>query len=171
MKPLLYFLLFLKASLLSMNSTGNIPSLHQDLLARGWAREVYFGEALAIGQISPGSNGLWAISLGYLSYGWLGALLAFLAITLPPFLILPLAAIYHRIEHQAWAQALLRSLSLVSIGILLTSAWSIFESTSHQTSWTDLAICGASCLLCLNRRIGSLPVLLAAAGAGYLLYR
>ena len=171
MKPLIYFLLFLKASLFSMNSTGNLPSLHQDLLARGWAQQANFGEAIAIGQISPGSNGLWAISLGYLSYGWLGAFLALLAITFPPFLILPLAAIYHRIEHQAWAQALLRSLSLVSIGFLFATAWSIFGSVDHQANWIDLLICMVACMLCLNRRIGSLPVLLAAAGVGYLLYR
>ena len=153
-----------------MNATGNIPSLHQDLLVRGWAQQVHFGEAIAIGQISPGSNGLWAISLGYLSYGWLGAFLALLAIAFPPFLVLPLATIYHRIEHRAWAQAFLRSLSFVSIGFLLASVWSIFGSIGHQASWIDLAICLAACLLCLNRRIGSLPVLLAAAGAGYLLY-
>lgn len=171
MKALIYFLLFLKASALSMNATGNIPSLHQDLLARGWARQAQFGEAIAIGQISPGSNGLWAISLGYLSYGWLGALLALLAITFPPFLVLPLAAIYHRIEHRVWAQALLRSLSLVSIGFLFAAAWSIFGSVGHHVNWMDLAICLLACLLCLSRRIGSLPVLLAAALAGYLLYR
>lgn len=170
MKSLIYFLLFLKASLFSINSTGNIPSLHQDLLARGWAQETQFGEAIAIGQISPGSNGLWAVSLGYLSYGWLGALLALLAITFPPFLVLPLTAIYQRIEHRAWAQAGLRSLLLASIGFLLTAAWSIFGSIGHQVNWVDLLICLAACLLCLSRRIGSLPILLAAAGAGYLLY-
>jgi len=56
-------------------STGgfsNLPSLHQDLLANGWASEADFAESIAIGQISPGPNGLWVICLGYLTYGWLG---------------------------------------------------------------------------------------------------
>ena len=68
--PLIYFLLFLKASLFSTGGFSNLPSLHQDLLANGWAKESYFGQSIAIGQISPGPNGLWVISLGYLTYGY-----------------------------------------------------------------------------------------------------
>ena len=35
--PLIYFLLFLKASLFSTGGFSNLPSLHQDLIANGWA--------------------------------------------------------------------------------------------------------------------------------------
>ena len=67
--PLIYFLLFLKASLFSSGGFSNLPSLHQDLLGNGWANDTDFGQSIAIGQISPGPNGLWVISLGYLTYG------------------------------------------------------------------------------------------------------
>jgi len=97
--PLIYFLLFLKASLFSTGGFSNLPSLHQDLLANGWAKEIYFGQSIAIGQISPGPNGLWVICLGYLTYGYLGALFALIAITLPALLVLVVAAGYTRIEH------------------------------------------------------------------------
>jgi len=66
-----------------MGGLNNLPSLHHDLLTQQWAREADFGEAIAIGQISPGPNGLWVISLGYLTYGWLGSLLALIAIIIP----------------------------------------------------------------------------------------
>src|SRR5256885_13062862 len=79
--PFIYFLLFLKASLFSTGGFSNLPSLHQDLIANGWAKEADFGQSIAIGQISPGPNGLWVISLGYLTYGYLGAFLALIAIT------------------------------------------------------------------------------------------
>lgn len=172
MNPLVYFLLFLKCTLFSKSAVGNLPGLRQELLARGWAQDASFGEAIAIGQIGTGSNALWAVCLGYLTYGWLGALLSVLAIILPHLLILPLAVIYQRFEQRAWAQALLRSFQFVSIGFLFASAWSIFGSTSQQSNWLiGLIICVAACLLCLSRRIGSLPVLLVAAVAGYLLYR
>ena len=170
MNPLIYFLLFFKTTLFSKSSVGNLPGLRQELLVRGWAQETQFGEAIAIGQIGTGSNALWAVSLGYLTYSWLGALLALIAIVLPHLLILPLAALYQRIEHQIWAQALLRSLSLVSIGFLFAAAWSIFKSINHQGNWISLVICLVACLMCLSRKIGSLPVLLMAAGVGYLLY-
>jgi chromate transporter len=168
MNPLSFLLVFLKASLFSTSALGNIPSLHHDLLTNGWASDTEFGEALSIGQISPGSNGLWVISIGYLTYGWLGTLLALVSITIPPFLILPLAAVYGRIEHQPWAQALIRSLSLASIGFLLSGAWSILDG--RITDWSGLLICFAACILCFNRRFGTFPVLVAAAITGYLLY-
>src|SRR5919199_5429647 len=73
---LIYFWLMLKASFFATSGTGNIPSLHADLLARGWATERQFAESLAVGQISPGPSGLWVVSLGYLTAGLPGALLA-----------------------------------------------------------------------------------------------
>src|SRR5438045_9701879 len=82
--PFIYFLLFLKASLFSTGGFSNLPSLHQDLIATGWAKEVDFGESIAIGQISAGPNGLWVISVGYLTYVYLGAFLALIAICISP---------------------------------------------------------------------------------------
>jgi len=75
---LLLFWLMFKAALFSTSGSGNLPILHQDLLARGWATDRNFAESLAIGQISPGPSGLWVISLGYLLDGLRGALLTVL---------------------------------------------------------------------------------------------
>ncbi|HEY6540725.1 MAG TPA: chromate transporter, partial [Ktedonobacteraceae bacterium] len=106
--PLIYFLLFLKASLFSTGGFSNLPSLHQDLIANGWAVEADFGQSIAIGQISPGPNGLWVISMGYLTYGFLGASLALLAITIPALLVLVVSAGYARIEHRPSVQGAMR---------------------------------------------------------------
>ncbi|MCD6289887.1 MAG: chromate transporter, partial [Anaerolineae bacterium] len=54
MNPLIYFLLFLKGSLFSTGGLGNLPILHGDFIARGWATESDFVQALAVGQLSPG---------------------------------------------------------------------------------------------------------------------
>src|SRR5256714_6316531 len=100
-KPLIYFRLVLKASLFSTGGFSNLPSLHQDLIANGWANEADFGQSIAIGQISPGPNGLWVISMGYLTYGHFGAFLALIAITIPALLVLVGSSGYSHIEHQA----------------------------------------------------------------------
>src|SRR5258708_12563927 len=115
--PLIYFLLFLKASLFSTGGFSNLPSLHQDLLANAWAKEADFGQSIAIGQISPGPNGLWVISLGYLTYGYLGAFLALIAITIPALLVLAISAGYTRIEHQASFLGPLHVVSLASASL------------------------------------------------------
>src|SRR5438876_4193251 len=98
--PFIYFLLFLKASLFSTGGFSNLPSLHQDLIANGWAKEVDFGQSIAIGQIIPGPNGLWVIILGYLTYGLTGALLAFIAIIVPALPVLVVSPWYTSIEHK-----------------------------------------------------------------------
>ena len=71
-----YFWAFLKASLFSTGGTGNLPSLHADLIPAHVATTQHFAEALAIGQLSPGPTGLWVVGLGYLTRGLAGAAMA-----------------------------------------------------------------------------------------------
>ncbi len=167
--PLLYFLLFLKASLFSTGGFSNLPSLHQDLLANGWAVEADFGESIAIGQISPGPNGLWVISLGYLTYGYLGAFLALVAITLPALLVLAVATGYHRIEQQKWVPGLMKGISLGVVGITLTVCWTIIRQPG--TDWRGWIIACVAFGLALTRKVNLLIILGLAGLAGYVLYR
>lgn len=167
--PVLYFLLFVKASLFSTGGFSNLPSLHQDLIAAGWAVDAQFGTSIAIGQISPGPNGLWVISLGYLTYGYAGAILAVVAITLPPLLVLPVAALYNRIQQHRWVEGLMRGISLAVVSIFISVCWTILQQPG--VDWTGWLMAAAAFGLAATRRV-PIPVILAlAAGAGYLLYR
>lgn len=167
--PVIYFLLYLKASLFSTGGFSNLPSLHQDLLGRGWAREADFGQSIAIGQISPGPNGLWVISLGYFTYGFLGAFLALIAIMLPPLLVLVVAAQYRRIEQQIRVQGAMQGVSLAVIGIQLSIVWTILHQPG--VDWRGLCISACAFGLALSRRVNVLLILALAGLAGYLLYR
>jgi chromate transporter len=167
--PLLYFLLFLKASLFSTGGFSNLPSLHQDLVANGWATDTEFGQSIAIGQISPGPNGLWVISLGYLTYGYLGALLALIAITLPAFLVLLIAAGYHRIERRRWVKGFMRGISLAVVAILLTVVTAIIRQPDVDLKgWL---IGSAAFALAWTQRVNILLILALAGIVGFLLYR
>lgn len=167
--PFLYFLLFLKASLFSTGGFSNLPSLHQDLLANGWAREADFGQSIAIGQISPGPNGLWVISLGYLTYGYLGALIALIAVILPALLVLAVSAGYARIERQAWVQGAMQGVSLAVVGILLTVVWTILHQPG--VDGRGLLIALGAFGLALSRKVNVLLILGLAGLVGYFLYR
>src|SRR5215471_11457176 len=167
--PLIYFLLFLKASLFSTGGFSNLPSLHQDLLANGWAQESDFGQSIAIGQISPGPNGLWVICLGYLTYGYLGALLALVAVILPALLVLIVSAGYARIERQVWVQGAMQGVSLAVVGILLTVVWTILRQPG--VDWKGLLIALGAFGLALSRKVNVLLILGLAGVVGYLLYR
>ncbi len=167
--PFIYFLLFLKASLFSTGGLSNLPSLHQDLIGNGWAVEADFGQAVAIGQISPGPNGLWVVSLGYLTYGYLGAFLALIAITLPALLVLVVSAGYARIERRTWVQGAMHGVSLAVVGLLLTVVWTILHQPG--VDWKGLLIAVAAFGLALSRKVNILIILSLAGLAGYLLYR
>ena len=167
--PFIYFLLFLKASLFSTGGFSNLPSLHQDLIANGWAKESYFGQSIAIGQISPGPNGLWVISLGYLTYGFAGAALSLVAITLPALLVLVISAGYTRIEGRKWVQGAMFGVSLAVVGILLSVVWTILHQPG--VDWKGLLIAAGAFGLALSRKVNILIILGLAGLAGYVLYR
>ena len=167
--PLAYFLFFLKASLFSTGGLSNLPSLHQDLTAAGWAQEEDFGHSIVIGQLSPGPNGLWVVSLGYLTYGVIGAILALIAITIPASLVLVVAGGYARIARARWLAGAMRGVSLAVVGILLSVVWTILRQPG--VDWRGLLIAAGAGGLFASRRV-RLPLILAlAACVGYLCYR
>jgi chromate transporter len=165
---LLLFWLMLKASLFSTSGSGNLPILHQDLLSRGWASDHHFAESLAIGQISPGPSGLWVISLGYLLDGLRGALLALLAITLPPLAVLAVHGFYRRYGDHPATQGFVRGLSLAVAGIFLVVLAGIMSGAGWSA--TNLLVVLGALGLGATRRVPVLVVLVAAALAGIALY-
>jgi chromate transporter len=164
---LLLFWAMFKASLLSTGG-GNIPILHEDLLARGWATDRQFAEALAIGQLSPGPTGLWVISLGYLLDGLCGALLSLVAITLPPLLVLVVHTFYRRFGDHPAIQGFVRGLSLAVAGIFLVVLTGIMRVAGFGA--INLFIALAALGLGATRRIPVVGVMALAAVAGMLLY-
>lgn len=167
-EPFTYFWLLLKASLFSTGGTGNLPSIHADLLARGWATDRHFAEALAIGQISPGPNGLWVVCFGYLTYGVAGALMATLAIAIPPFFVLAVAALHRRIGDHPAMQGFVRGLGLAVSGIFLVVVVQLLQESGID--WRSLSLVVAAMALGLTNRVPIPVVLVAAAVVGMVLY-
>ena len=165
--PFTFFGLFLKASLFSTGGFGNLPSLHDDLLRRGWSTERSFAESLMIGQISPGPNGLWTVCLGYLTYGFPGALLSTLAITLPPLLITLVDRFYARIQAHPAVEGFLRGMGLTLTGISVVTLLRLLKAVPYQGS--SLVILLGAAALGLNRRVPVVAIFMAAALAGLLL--
>lgn len=167
MNPIIYFWLFFKGSLFSTGGLGNLPFLHEDLIGLGWAQPSDFVTAIAVGNLSPGPNGLWSISLGYLTFGWLGAMFALFALTLPPFTILVVSAFHSRFENHPAVQHFTRGLSLGVVG--LTFAIALTLASASIADWKGILILLGALGLAL-RRIPIIAILVCAAVAGYLIY-
>ncbi len=163
-----FLLLLLKASFLSTGGTGNLPILYADMVPPGWASERQFAEALAIGQVTPGPTGLWVISFGYLVRSLPGGLLATLAITLPPFVVLGILWVYNRIERHPAVRGFVRGLGLAVIGISLVTLLDILRSSGVDPR--SLLIAGAALALALTNRVPVIAILGLAAIVGILIY-
>jgi chromate transporter len=162
----LYFWLFFKASLFSSGGFGNLPSLHADLLARHWATDRQFAESLTIGQLSPGPNGLWVICLGYLTGGLTGSLLALVALTLPPLLILAIERGYRRVQHHPAVEGFVQGLSLAVVGVFVVALLGILHSAGFNVRSGILALSAVA--LALTRRVPVFGIIGLAGVAGIL---
>lgn len=166
--PWIFFLLLLKGSLFSTGGLSNLPIVYDDLLARGWADDRQFTEALAVGKISPGPTGLWVLSLGYLVHGLPGALLALLALTLPPMLVLVFDKVYRRIGQHPVVQGFVWGLSLAVVGIFAVIVVRMVRD--HGIDAGSVSILLASLWLGSIRRIPFVVLLAGAGVVGVLLY-
>src|SRR5205807_7187778 len=83
-------------SALSLGGLSSLPLLRGDLVGTGIATDQQVVQAIAIGRISTGPNGLYIVSLGFLVGGVVGATLALAAATLPPLVIVPITALARR---------------------------------------------------------------------------
>lgn len=166
--PLGLFWLMLKAALLSTSGNGNLPIVHQDLLTRGWATDRQFGEALAIGQISPGPSGLWVISMGYFVDGLRGAALTLLAIALPPLLVLLVVRFYGRFGDHPATQGFVRGLGLAVAGIFIV----VLGGIMHTAGWTraNVMIMLGTIAVAATRRVPVLLMLALAAVVGIVIF-
>ena len=162
--PLFAWVVF-KSVLFSSGGFGPLPSLHADFLAYGWATEYQFTEALTIGQLSPGPNGLWVLSLCYLVAGIPGALIASFALLVPPLLVLLVYALYARIAHRPGTQGLLDGVVLVIVSFSLLVMTQIFASNGIDIPM--LALAAVSAALAWSRKVPTNAILALGAGVGF----
>lgn len=164
---LVFYLVVLKSVLFSIGGFGPLPSLHTDFIAYGWATEKQFTEALAVGQITPGPNGLWVVSLCYLVAGLPGAVIACVALLLPPLSVLGIQLCYARIANRPTTKGLLDGIVLVIVSFSVIVLGKIFYSNGLDTGMLIIAVISAT--LAKARLVSTNVILLSAAFIGLVL--
>ena len=143
-----------------------IPDIHRRVVdVEHWLTDAQFVQAFAISQASPGPNMLIVSVIGWKVYGFLGALVATLAICLPTsVLTYGIAHIWNRFRDAPLRGAIQRGLAPVTVGLVLASGY-VLARASDQT-WVAYALTGATALLALTTRIHPLWFLLTAGLLG-----
>src|SRR4051812_24210591 len=121
------FLVIMIASLFSFGGLGSLPVLENQLSATGVSLDAVVLPSLAVGNISPGPNGLYLVAASYLIGGVKGSLVACAAVIAPPFLVLAVERARQRLNHLLRFRAMLRSLALAVVALLVVTDWSLVE--------------------------------------------
>ena len=120
-----------------------IPEIHRRVVdMEHWLTDAEFAQAFAISQASPGPNMLIVSVIGWKVYGFLGALVATLALCLPSsVLTYGISHVWNRFRDAPLRAAIQRGLAPVTVGLVLASGYVLVRTT--DTTWV---------VLCAHRR-------------------
>lgn len=141
--------------------------LHEVVEVRGWFTEARFMDAVALGQLTPGPIVMTATFVGYGVAGFLGSVVATVAVFTPSFLILrALAPIASALVASPVAARVLKG-SLVSlVGLMVAVSWRFMVSTQ----WSAAAIAVAlTAFVALRLRVDILYVVIGGVFLSWLL--
>jgi chromate transporter len=112
-----------------------IPLLETEVVEKfHWLTTTEFINGVAIGQISPGPVVLTAAFVGYKVAGFLGALVAAIAIFTPSFAFIMLAApLLKKIRQNPWVKSFLMGVTPAVLGAIAAAAIPIAQTTLIQT--------------------------------------
>lgn len=134
------FIAFFKIGLFGFGGGYAILSLIQSEIYRyGWMTPQEFTDMVAISQMTPGPIGINAATyVGYTSTGSiLGAICATFAIILPSLIImLLLCNIYFRMKENRYAEAVMRGLRYIVIGLIAAAALQLMTTDNFIDLWS-----------------------------------
>jgi len=150
------------------NGPVMVPLLQRHLVEEsGLLTLDQFLYAYALGRVTPGQANLYVAAIGYMSYGWWGALATVAAIQLPGYIVLPLLKGYERVRHVGAVRGFTRGLTAVSVSLMLSVTWTIGRDTlTDPLTWAAFAL---TLGLIVVRRWNAIAALFAASAVGALL--
>jgi chromate transporter len=165
------FALFARLSLAGFGGGAAIvPPMEQAAVAHGWVTHRQFVDVYALGQMTPGPGMLVATVLGYRAAGPLGALVASVAMFLPPSLLTwVITERWSRLRGSPLVDAVRAGMAPVAVGLIATGAYAIGR-TAIDGPVTALIAVAVAVILLRFRVSPALPVLLSGL-AGWLLLR
>jgi chromate transporter len=130
----------------------------------GWMTERQFTDMFALAQLAPGPNVIIVTLIGYQVAGFIGALVATLAMCGPSCVF---AFYVGRVSEQwagaAWS-AIQTALLPISIGLLAASAFVVASAAAHD--FVAVMVTVVSALICYATRLNPLWIFAAAALMG-----
>lgn len=168
------FLFFLKAGAFVFGSgLAIVPFLYGGVVGQfHWLTERQFVDAVAVAMITPGPVVITAGFVGYLVAGPVGAVLAALAVFVPPYLIvISSAPYYRRFAKNPQVKAFVQGVTAAAVGAIAGAAFILGRRSLIDLPTVSIAVLTFALLSVKKIRISE-PILILAAGvAGLVLYK
>ena len=164
--------LFSTLSLVSVTLFGGgyvfIPMLQELVVTNlGWLTEKEFIDGIAMGQITPGPIMISATFIGYKVAGIPGAIVATIAMFLPPgILIIICSRFIDYFKNSSFLKAVFKGIHPVVIGMIFAACFIIIQSMPHE--WLQLIIFVLSFILTFRLKVDLLIIIPVAGLAGIL---
>jgi chromate transporter len=166
------FFVFLKLGFTSFGGPiAHLSYFRKELVEkRKWVKEEQFGQILAICQFLPGpASSQLGFALGLLRAGWLGAMSAFIAFTLPSaFLLIGFAYLLPHLSNPL-GEAVIHGLKIVAFSVVAEAIWGMSKKLSPDTQRKSIAVISACLLLLIDSSWAQIVVLIGGAIAGLIL--
>ena len=150
-------------SLLSFGGTSTVlPEMHrQAVTVHHWLTDLQFASVFAISQASPGPSSLIVSLIGLKAAGWVGVLVATVAMFIPSAVLTFAASLaWERFRDAKWRIAAEKGLAPITVGLLLASGLVITRAADH--GWSAFMLTGATTILLVTTRVNPLSVMVAA---------
>jgi chromate transporter len=150
-------------SLLSFGGTNTVlPEMHRQAVSvQHWLTDLQFASIYAISQASPGPSSLIVSLVGLKAAGWIGALVAVVAMFIPSAALTYVASLaWERFRDAKWRIAVEKGLAPITVGLLLASALVITRAADHGSS--AFILTGATTILLVVTRVNPLFIMAAA---------
>jgi len=142
---------------------------HEVVLRHAWIDHTAFADAIALGQVTPGPVVISATFIGYRVAGLVGAVIATVAVFLPPGLLAVAAgSAVERFASNPQVGAFLAGIKPAVVGLLAAAALSLGRAGLHDA--TEWAVAGAALLALLRWRVSPILVLACCAGVHLLVH-
>ncbi len=168
------FMTFLKLGLTSFGGPiAHLGYFRKECVVRqGWVNDSQFSQLLAICQFLPGpASSQLGFALGLIRAGWLGAIVAFIAFTLPSvLLLLGFATILPLLSNVA-GEAIIHGLKLVACVVVADAVLDMANKLCPDLRRKMIAVFAVVSLMLLNWIGAQLIVVFAGAIAGLLFCR
>ncbi|MDX1572487.1 MAG: chromate efflux transporter [Methylophaga sp.] len=163
--PVTIFLTFLKLGLTAFGGPiAHIGFFRESFVKqRQWLDETTFAQLLAVCQFLPGpASSQMGFSIGLIKGGWLGALAAFIAFTLPSALLLFAFAGFAYLLDGQLGIAIINGLKLVAVAVVAHAVWGMTQKLTPD--WPRRFIAAAALIILLLTGIALMQLVVIALG-------